>query len=261
MKVPQKGPNPATEKERMEALKADVLKVEVSKVKASQAGMSQAEVISKLPGFDPSRYKTKTILVIDHTRNLDFILYKMADGKLSICGIVESKIMDEVSKIAIKVFRRHTRETGRTVSFLTEYCDTPWSFLAQVLETSGQSMLYPDMDAHHCNGNRYDHRVANGAFLPISTHQAFHRGAAKAAAQGYGAFFAFVKSLDDPNLLAHYVNSEHRVLFRCETDEQMRQDVILEFFGSVERFDRFCKAVQEKIEGQTEKEIRFDLTF
>ena len=199
--------------------------------------------------------------MIDHTRNLEFDLYRKADGTLAVCGIANTSIMDKVWKIADKVFRRRTRKTGRTVSFLMEYSDVNWSLFAQILEEGGYIKLYPDMDAHHCDGNRYNNRAANGVFLTISTHRAFHRGAAKAAAQGYDAFIAFVKSLGDPDLLAHYVNPEHRVLFRSETDNQMQQDVILEFFGSVERYNKFCKAVLEKVKGQTEKEIRFDLTF
>ncbi len=221
----------------------------------------KAEVLSVLPGHDFARVKTATIRVIDHTRNLEFDLYRKKDGTLAVCGIANTSIMDKVWKIADKAFRRTTRKGEKTVSFLMENSPIVWSLFAQILEEGGYIKLYPDMDAHHCSGNRYDHRVENGVFLTISVHRAFHRGAKDAAAQGYDAFIAFVESLGNPELLAHYVNQERRVLYRSETDNQMQQDVILEFFGSPERFNRFCKAVQEKIEGQTEKEIRFDLTF
>lgn len=217
-------------------------------------------VLIAMPGHDLTRVRTKTIRVIDHTRSLEFVLYQKADGTLDVCGIVENAIMNEVSEIADKVFRRTTRNGQKTVSFLTENSPVVWSFFAQVLETSGMVKLNSYMDAHHCSGNRYDHRVKNGVFLPISIHRAFHNGAKKAAAQGYDAFIAFVKSLGNQDLLARYINQEHRVLFRSETDNQMRQDVILEFFGSVKRFDCFCKALLKKTDGQMEKEIYFDLT-
>lgn len=215
------------------------------------------EVCSKIPGCGSGCARTKTFRVIDHTRGLEFILYKNATGKFDNCGIVESKIMERVWQIADKVFRRRTEET---VSFYMLYSDVTWSFFSQVLEEGGCVKDDWEMNAHHCDRNWYNHRVENGQFLTPSTHKSFHCGAEAAADQGYDAFIAFVKSLNNPDLLAHYANDQGQVLFRNEDDNQMQKDVILEFFGSIKHYDQCCKVLLERTVGQTEKEIRFEIT-
>lgn len=221
---------------------------------------TKLEVECKRPGCNSRRVKTSTIYVADEAQKRGFILYLRAIAALQTCGITDFAALDYVGRMADKVFRRRTRPTGRNVSFLLPHSTVNWSLMPQILEQNGYVKRCPRMDAHHCDGNRYNQRVANGVFVSIATHKKFHLGAKKAAAQGYDAFIAFVESLKDPDLLAHYVNPEHRVLFRSETDNQMQQDVILEFFGSVERYNRFCSEVLARTENQVEKEIHFTVT-
>lgn len=223
------------------------------------------QVTSKIPGCMSGNATTKTILITNPKKDLSMILYQGENGakdehEFDVAGIINTDIIKKIWCFTDKIFPRSPHGNYLTVSYNIQYCPSVFSFLPLILHTAGYKEKYPYMQAHHCNGNPFDNRVQNGLYLSNAMHTRFHAGAKKAAAQGYDVFISYVKSFNNPQLLEKYANSDRRVLFYAGDKDWLQENVALQFFGSTERFDRSCKAVLEKTNGQTEKEIHFDLT-
>lgn len=230
----------------------------ITQVNESDIKKAELEVFSRRPGHCYDLSTTKTFAITDRTRHVTLILYKDKCGEVQVCGVMDESLLEAVWKITDKIYPRTTRSSGKTVSYQIVHSSVVHSFLSLILSTAGL-FTTSEMDAHHCNGNRYDHRVSNAQLLSISDHGAFHRGASEAASQGYLAFISFLKSIGNPALLNHYKSNEMNILFRKENDREMQERIILEFCGSIPNYQLLCEALLKETAEQQEKDIRFSI--
>lgn len=213
----------------------------------------QVECTSKISGCMSGKAATMTTRAFFVGRNLDLLLYQDKYGELKVSGIANHDIMDKVWDMTDRIYPRIPHGHTLTVSYDILHVGKGFSFFTLLLEIAGYKKEFSNMNAHHCNGNPFDHRIQNGIFLFEDEHKALH----SAAAQGNDTLISFVKLLNKPEPLSKYVNGERPVLFQAGDYHCKKETVIREACGSMERFYKLCKAVVENTKGQTEKEKKY----
>lgn len=215
--------------------------------------------ISKIPGCMSGRATTMTARACFLKRNLDLLLYQDKTGELSVSGIADHKSMDKIWNLTDKIYTRipDGERPVPTVSYDILYGGKTLSLFNLLCDQAEEKKEFYNMNAHHCNGNPFDHRIKNGIFLTRNEHREFHSGARQAMIQGRANFLSYVKSLHIPRLYSKYVNSDSSVLFETRDYAWMRDSVIREVCGSKRAYDRLRKAIKENTKNQTEKEKKY----
>lgn len=217
------------------------------------------DCISKIPGCMSGRTTTMTTRACLLRRNLDLLLYQDEADELDTSGIADHDIMDKVWNLTDKIYTRipDDERPVPTVSYDILYGGKTLSFFALLLDQTEEKKEFYNMNAHHCNGNPFDHRIKNGIFLTRNEHREFHSGARPAAERGKEYFLSYVKSLYIPRLYSKYENSDSPILFETSDYSWMRESVIREVCGSIEVYDRLRKAIKENTKNQTDKEKKY----
>lgn len=208
---------------------------------------------SRISGCMSGKATTMTTRAFFVGRNLELLLYQDKYGELNVCGIADHDIMDKAWNITDKIYFPKSSDKKIRVCYDILYGGGGFSFLTLLLEIAGYRKEFDGMDAHHCNGNPFDHRIQNGILLFKDEHTDLH----SAAARGNNALISFVKLLNRPELASKYINGERPVLFQTGDYHCKQETVIREACGSMERFSKLCKAVVENTKGQTEKEKKY----
>lgn len=204
-------------------------------------------------------YTSKTILINDKARNLSAILNYDATRVKNFCGIADYNNMVECRGEIEKVLPNTIDNVVTGIICTMKNDPNNYSLYRQILSTDQPEVLRPEMVAHHISGNHYDHRLVNGIALKKRDHYDLHHHLNVDDYQDYGSFIDLIASLHHPGLLKCYETADRSIRFQTGSDNQMKEAMILEFFGSDECYDWCWEVILDKIKDQIEKEIHFDL--
>lgn len=205
------------------------------------------------------KHTSKTIIVDDPIRNMSAILNQDATYGKNFCGIADYNNMVECWGEMEKIIPNTIDDVVTTIICTRKNDPNNYSLYRQILSKDQPEVLRPGMVAHHISGNHYDHRLVNGIALATRAHYDLHHLLNEHPCQDYGTFIDLIVSLNHPGLLKCYKTADRSIRFQTGSDNQMKEAMILEFFGSDECYHWCWNVILDKIEGQIEKEIHFDL--
>lgn len=221
--------------------------------------MANWEVSCKRSNTRFQNYTSKTIFVDDPIRNMSSIMNVDAKYGKNFCGIADYNNMVECRGEMEKIIPNTIDGVVTTIICAMKNDPNNYSLYRQILSKDQPEVLRPEMVAHHISGNHYDHRLVNGIALKKRDHYDLHHLLNVNDYQDYESFIDLIATLYHPGLLKCYETADRSIRFQTGSDNQMKEAMILEFFGSDECYHWCWKVILDKIEGQIEKEIHFDL--
>ena len=219
------------------------------------------EVYSKLSGRNYWRARSITFLVFDWLRNLVLILYKSEDGEIEFCGVADADVMKRCWGKMDSIHQNKIKGKVKGTVYRKENDVNNYSFFKACLDEMGHYEHMKYIQAHHISGNHYCHLTSNGILLIDKDHLFLHENVEEIMEQGYEAFISHIADVGVPHLSECYENPDKAILLSIKSDKQFQDDMIRFFCGSDKNYEELRKTLLEKTDGQTEKEIRFDLTF